>query len=578
MTMNTLSAFTLLLMGLFQCLNALAAPTGPEIAQLINNRYQSTASTCAASKPAWQCNGVLVQAKTRTTGQTFWQHDSDATALGAEGFSYLRRDLGIRQLPVHYGVIFSDLFTAVGDGKTLDVLCSYPFTQELNANRSASGCGLPAALQSTLADASSCSAIGVTDSSTWLAHFQQSENQPAAQCSLSAEDARQFDASLKAHEAMGSEWSATVNRLQVANWDSTTPASIPVQALFYDINQTGTLSNAQQDQRDYFKATGDWLPVLRMDLNDSSGKVFGFNLQDQLYVGYQVADHMNQRFANDAPACPDGSAAYNCNGVLFRSNLATTQFHAWDPSPGSIANNGVSFSYARKDVSILSVVFSRPYGFTFRELAAPTIHHPELRCAYPYDAGTSGSPDPCTFLGECVALDIHTVADWKAKYNSNPGRGCAFANTPEQFQLSIDVRHEYPTRTDWNEMMMAAWQGVPATDLPLEALFYLHNSTGLPQAQFIQHDYFTQTERFLPVVRMTLNATDGRVFGYLPEDQLAVGAPGTRSLDCYSSAPEASDPRPDGLCSDDANRGDSRPAATLTVISDSRQNDGSRAQ
>ncbi|MBX8489923.1 hypothetical protein K5D42_08655, partial [Pseudomonas cichorii] len=52
----------------------------------------------------------------------------------------------------------------------------------------------------------------------------------------------------------------------------------------------------------------------------------------------------------------------------------------------------------------------------------------------------------------------------------------------------------------------------------------------LAQAQFIQNDYFQQTQRFLPIVEMDLNATDGKFFSYDPAQQLAPGAPASRSM------------------------------------------------
>ncbi|TDV60048.1 hypothetical protein [Pseudomonas sp. LP_7_YM] len=527
------------LLLLLYALNAQAALTGPETTQLLNNRYQSTTTTCAASKPAWYCNGVLVKTRTPVAGQPFWQHDSNATALGAEGVVYLRKDLGISQLTQANGVIFSDLFTAIGEGKTLDVLCAYPFTQELDASRSDYGCALMTS--ATTADVSSCAALGVTDSPTWLAHFQQSGNQPAQQCSLSSLLPQQFDASLKAHRGLGSEWSARANRLQVRNWDASIPQRVPVQALFYDINQVGTLTAAQKDQRDYFNATGQWLPVLRMNLNDSDGQVFGFNGQDQLYVGYAIAAGMNARYTDTRPECSNQQAAYFCNGILFRSNAATTAFHAWDPSPGSVRNNGVSFSYIRSDIVISSVVYNRHFGFTFKELAAPAVYTPTLRCAYPYDAGTSGSPDPCTFRQVCSAIGITSVDLWLARYRGNPILGCAFSADAEQFQLSIDVRKAIPNRVDWNEIMLAAWPLSIPNQLPLESLYYQSDSGGLPNAQFIQNDYFQQTGRFLPIMTMNLGAPGGVMFSYDPAQQLAPGAP---SLSSFGTRPQSTVPPP----------------------------------
>lgn len=492
--------------------HAQAAITGPETTQLLNNRYQSTTTTCAASKPAWYCNGVLVKTRMPVAGQTFWQHDDNATALGAEGLVYLRKDLGISQLTQANGVIFSDLFTAIGEGKTLDVLCAYPFTQELDASRSDYGCALMTS--ATTADVSSCAALGVTDSPTWLAHFQQSGNQPAQQCSLSSLLPQQFDASLKAHRGLGSEWSARANRLQVRNWDASIPQRVPVQALFYDINQVGTLTAAQKDQRDYFNATGQWLPVLRMNLNDSDGQVFGFNGQDQLYVGYSVAARMNARYTDTRPECSNQQAAYFCDGVLIRGAAATAGFHAWNPSPNSVGRNGVSFSYIRADTGITGLAAAQ--GFTMKELFSPAVHPLTLRCSYPVNAGTSGIPNSCRI--SCEQQNIVTVQAWRNAYGASPGSSCAFTASASQFQLSIEVRTvlSASARAAWNEPIIAAWpQDIP-TQIPLESLFYT-TTASLAAAQFIQHDYFNVTGRFLPIMKLTL--TQIPAFSYNPADQ-----------------------------------------------------------
>ncbi|MCM8744145.1 hypothetical protein NFC82_24360, partial [Pseudomonas koreensis] len=76
--------------------NLAFAATGPEVAQLLNNRYQNTTADCVGDHPAYFCSGVLVRGSPET-GE-FWKHNAIATQLGAESFSYLRADLGTRQL------------------------------------------------------------------------------------------------------------------------------------------------------------------------------------------------------------------------------------------------------------------------------------------------------------------------------------------------------------------------------------------------------------------------------------------------------------------------------------------------
>jgi hypothetical protein len=513
-----------------------ATANGPETAQLLNNRYRASATRCAIDKPAWQCTGVLLRTRSGNTGGRFWEHDPAAEARGSARLLFLRADLGGSTLPSSHGAIVADLFSAASQGKSYDALCSHPLPTDDNPARPDLGCAPVTATPASNADHGSCAALGVTDADSWLAYFRQQGEKPAAQCAFNADDMAQFRATLQAHALLGKPGEKAVELL-VRNWDAQAPTRLAIEALVYDSRTQGGLRAAQQDQRDWFEATGEWLPVLRIDPDQPAGQAFGFNLQDQLYVGYQLAQQLNKRFADTAAACNDGSAAFNCNGILLRNNLATTAFPAWNPSPASHKNNGVSFSYVRADINLLQIRGN--YAFTFRELAAPTAHRPMLRCAYPYNAGTSNSTNPCTFRGECEALGINTVEAWRAKYASNPGTSCAFSNSAKQFQLSIDVRGQLPNRSDHNEIMMAAWPDDIPTQIPLESVLYASGSNALPQAQFIQHDYYTRTERFLPLLRMDLKSP--QPFTYVPADQLAAGSPAQSTSRCPSPRPAGVD-------------------------------------
>ncbi|CAI8730885.1 hypothetical protein EMIT0347P_150001 [Pseudomonas sp. IT-347P] len=378
-------------------------------------------------------------------------------------------------------------------------------------------------------DVSSCAGQGVTDAAGWLIHFQQQDQQPQRQCSLSSLVPSQFMASLTAHQGIDDDWSIQPTQLQVRNWDSDAPGQIPIQALFYDATKTGAMLGAQKDQRDYFNATGDWLPVLRMDLTQAPDAVFGFDQQDQLYIGYQLASRLNDRYTETSPTCQNGKTAYYCNGVLLRGTQASTAFHMWNPSPGSVANNGVSFTYLRVDAALTKPVFKQ--GFIVRESAAPTATLLTVMCAYPFDGATAVPvEDTCRIRsGMCNELGVTDVQAWASRYAASPGSSCAFNIDPAQFQLNIDVRPSVPNGDGWNEVMIRTWpQNIPL-QIPLEAFFYSLNayfdSDGLPQAQFGQRDYFETTGRFLPIVKLELEAADGRVFSYNPQEQIAPGAP-----------------------------------------------------
>ncbi|ROM70549.1 hypothetical protein BK653_01265 [Pseudomonas brassicacearum] len=520
-----------LILALLLSIAALAAmtvkaATGPEVAQLLNRNFQFTPSECTAQKPAHACSGVLARGSP-SSGQ-FWQPDPVSSQLGAQSFTYLRADLGTRSLAQPNGVLLSDGFTAISQGKTLDVLCAYPFPFTLQANRSDFGCGWVAASASALSDSSSCAAQGVSDARSWLEHFQQQNLQPVAQCSLSSLQSASFKASLEAHESLDADWSAKPTQLQLRNWEANTPKQMPILGVFYDVTQTGSLLGAQKDQRDYFDATGDWLPIVRMDLSQAPEAVFGFDQQDQLYVGYQVAARLNARYADTSPTCRDNTAAYNCNGVLIRTTDVSTDFHSWDPSPQSVTGNGVSYTYARAD-ALISKVY-KPQGFITRESFSPTGKPLTVRCLYTVDGHTGGSQDICRPRGGmCAEIGITTRESWIARYATNPVTNCAFDTDPAPFQLATTLRPDSNDPYGWNELIMAPWTEEEPEKLPLEA-FTVNTPShqggdGLAGARYIQRDYFQVTGRFVPIVRANFNAAETQVFNYYPQDQTVQDTP-----------------------------------------------------
>lgn len=284
----------------------------------------------------------------------------------------------------------------------------------------------------------------------------------------------------------------------------------------------GALQAAQQQQLADFRRTSVWRPVTRQG---HPGE-----LEDQLYNGYLLASKMNARYFYTAPNCVDGRPAYYCNGVILRRVQADPERHAWNPSEGSIANDSVAFTYVRADTGITSLIRRGPV-YTVKELAAAAAHPMQPKCIFPTDGFTSERPDGCgqspgePLSGNCFAQGIDTVEKWQAFFKDNHGnwQQCSFFIDLLQFQFSIDVRAHFPPGSEWNreyfnELVMKAWpQNIP-TQLPLES--FIFDGTGpLADTQFIQRDYYNVTQRFLPILRMNLSATDRQIFSYFPEDQ-----------------------------------------------------------
>lgn len=305
------------------------------------------------------------------------------------------------------------------------------------------------------------------------------------------------------------------------------PAQLAVQGLFYDTQQAGGLPLAQRSQVDYFKATGVWLPVLRLQRNDPQGLVFGFNQRDQVQEGYRVAQRLNARYAATQMACSNGEPAFDCSGVLLRST-GLGDFHAWNPSPYSVGAGGVSFSYLRSDTSIKVVVW--PQGYLIRELAAPAVYPMSVGCFFPADGATasSGTTNACTFRGWCEQRNppVNSVAGWTASFGGNPYSSCAFRPERKYLQLMVDVRRNTPGLTGWNEIMVNTWPQNIAHTLPIEAFFYSLNSHYKPGAigalaggQAFQRDYFQQTGRTLALITLDVLASNGQPFSFDPNVQ-----------------------------------------------------------
>ncbi|MFJ4374544.1 hypothetical protein ACIP1T_18305 [Pseudomonas japonica] len=321
------------------------------------------------------------------------------------------------------------------------------------------------------------------------------------------------------------EDAATPGEVHVRNWAEDAPQALAVQALYYDSTRPDSLLRAQRGQRDWFEATGQWLPLVRYAPGEGHG-VFGFSQQEQLYNGYQVAQRLNARYANTAP-CSDGRSGYYCTGVFVRTvDLGNYDFRIWNPSPNSVRINGVSFSYLRQDVpGVTWLVYSK--GYVIRELSAPASTPLALGCMYPEDGATAVATDggACTYLHTCAQLGITTLDAWRARYASQDmhRKSCSLGTSPADFDLMRAIRANVPRLDQWNEAMMLAWPQDRGEGLPIEAFVHsdisIYEHSGLVDAQYIQRDFLNHTGRYLPLLKIDLNAADGRLFTYTPAEQ-----------------------------------------------------------
>lgn len=320
----------------------------------------------------------------------------------------------------------------------------------------------------------------------------------------------------------------TAGEVQVRNWDDSLPARLAVEALYYDPEQPGALLKGQRSQLEWYNATNTWLPLLRIGTGG-----FGFDQREQLYDGYRIASEINARFADTSPACPDGRARYHCQGVLVRSTNVGN-FKAWNPSPTSQRNQAVSFSYFAADAGLSVTVW--PQGFIVFPLGYPANEPLAVSCIYPFDGGTSINNQPCTEHGVCAGITDKQT--WLARYAAPTQRSCAFRTDSPDFHVAVQAHkwslegREVARGYGWNEPVVRTWAQNRAAALPLEAFFYnadVHypptgesaSAYGLRNARRFQQDFISETQRYLPLLRLNPKAPDGKLVTYHLEDQLA---------------------------------------------------------
>lgn len=235
--------------------------TGMESAKELNARYAAVPERCGDLLPAYYCSGVLLRGVADGNFDP-WNPSSGATRLGAQSFSFVRSDANMKQTFVASGYLLSAPVDAVKQSKPLHYLCVYPY----NASTSGmtplgKGCNSAATTPpQPTDDLSSCSSKNATTVDSWLAYTKTS-----AQCSLSVQDPTQFMTMLGVRNATPAN--TAHNEFLIETWSQNTPASLPLQGFFYTAQ--GGLSAAKNFQAKFKDRTGEWLPVLRLDLSQS---------------------------------------------------------------------------------------------------------------------------------------------------------------------------------------------------------------------------------------------------------------------------------------------------------------------
>ena len=257
---------------------------GWDVANQLNARYNDTADNCNG-QAAFYCNGVFI--RMTTYGSDFHSWNPNPNTQTAVSFSYLRRDLkmthGVFMGSIEQGFAFTDASHFGQQGVyPLSVLCSFPYDAQTYM-RLEKGCG---ASGSYPANSGICNDQGITTLAAWRAHFNAvpvSEPRYQHQCGFRV-DPDSFAVSLIARENPDVELStARHNEILIDRWPQNIPAQLPIEAFVYVYDETRALglAGAQFIQRDFYRQTGQSIPVVRIAFRTGGDNIFSYAPADQ---------------------------------------------------------------------------------------------------------------------------------------------------------------------------------------------------------------------------------------------------------------------------------------------------------
>lgn len=233
---------------------------GYTVAQQLNQRYERITDDCPQGASPVHCSGVLVRAVDYVRGDTIWMPDDGDIALNGLSFSWIRRDINTRSLHKdgELGFIFDALGTA--DRYPVELRCAYPFNGFTSSKPDRC--------------AATCASEGITTVEAWRDKY----GDQLSSCTF-LDTPAQIDLLLEIRKTRPTP---SINELIIAPWPSPMPVDLPLAAFFFNIYTSGR-ELAQWTQRDFLIHTGQFKPVIRLDLQAPVPQRFAYDPDDQVF-------------------------------------------------------------------------------------------------------------------------------------------------------------------------------------------------------------------------------------------------------------------------------------------------------
>lgn len=260
-----------------------------DVARRLQTRYDDRRKTCGNTQlPAYLCSGLLIRS-TKYSDSYFSWRPNPTTAPWGVNLSWLRSDSNFADsFPTANGFIVYPTTDAQRRGFTaLNIRCVYPrdawstgpdrcvWHQKLMGQR----------LQTPLCQKH---VPPVLTAKEWIAAgYGNDENQCAFD--MAADDTDRAEAWWQMIEVRRIEGVHQRNELVAHSWVGDDDRQLPIEAFFYRVDQGGaekadSLASARNDQKEFMKLTGRWVPIVRWDATDTAqgGATFSLRVADQL--------------------------------------------------------------------------------------------------------------------------------------------------------------------------------------------------------------------------------------------------------------------------------------------------------
>ncbi|TNF82458.1 halovibrin HvnC [Pseudomonas sp. ICMP22404] len=284
----------------------------------------------------------------------------------------------------------------------------------------------------------------------------------------------------------------------------------------------------------------------------------------QILDGPDTAAYLDTLYNRNFPNCnkTESQPAFLCSGVTLRLTIKDplNVYKVWDPSPISLQNGAVSFSYMRADTNFGGNAFGWDYqnGYILYPFLEAPAGKAQLfyMCSYPMDGWTQQRSPPCGphpfypyHSNLCQYHNVTIAEQWVYVWTypdpnaQHPIQQCGFDVSDDRntfaapaFRESLRSRALLAAKTpayatqvfnDHNEIIIKTWTPGRPNTFPILAFFYIAgNSKGLADAQYNQRDFYNSTSPkiVVPIIRLTPAASLGgkASFSYSAEEQALV--------------------------------------------------------